>query len=159
MRVGFGYDMHRLVKGDGVILGGVKVPFTKKLDGHSDADVLIHSICDALLGAMGKQDIGTHFPDNDASFKDISSISLLEDVNNKILKHEGYQIKNIDTTIVIEKPKLSKYKNKIKDNLAKCLGISSDKIGVKATTNEGLSDIGKLKAVASYCVVLLEENS
>lgn len=158
MKVGFGYDIHRLVekeqKKEGVLLGGIKIPFRKKLSGYSDADVLIHSLCDAMLGAIGKGDLGTHFPDTVPEFKNISSIKLLKKVKTWI--NENYRIVNIDSSLILEKPNIQNYKFEIEKNIAHNLDIDSHQVNVKASTKEGLGSIGKGKAIASYCIVLLE---
>ncbi len=154
MRIGFGYDIHKLVVGEYIILGGIKIPFDKKLSGHSDADVLIHSICDALLGAMGEGDLGMHFPDTDSNYKDISSMILLSKVKD-MLFNKGYHVVNLDITLVMEKPKISIYKRQIEENIKKFLNIN-DCVNVKATTNEKIDTIGKNEAIACFCVVLID---
>ena len=151
MRIGIGYDVHKLAKGRKLILGGVRIPHSKGLLGHSDADVLTHAICDALLGAAGCGDIGEHFPDTNKRFKGICSLKLLDKTLSIIMK-KGYSVGNIDTIIVTEKPKLTNYKNKIKKNIAKTLKINSDKIDIKATTEEGTRNTD---AIAAYAVALL----
>jgi len=154
MRVGIGYDIHRLVEGRKLIIGGVEIPFEKGLLGHSDADVLVHSICDALLGAMGLGDIGKHFPDTDEKYKGISSMELLKEVVEKVKKGK-FKIVNIDTNIIAEKPRLLPYIEEIKKNLRKILGKDVS-INIKARTNEGLGEIGKGEAIASQAIVLLK---
>lgn len=156
MRVGFGYDIHKLVKGEELVLGGVKIPFHKKLYGFSDADVLIHSLCDALLGAGGKGDMGTHFPDTDSKYKDISSVILLKEVRQIV--GEKYNIVNIDSTLLLEKPNLRQYKYSIKEKIARILDIDSKQVNVKATTQEKLGSIGTEEAIASFSTVLLNED-
>lgn len=156
MRVGIGYDIHKLVQGRRLILGGIEIPYAKGLLGHSDADVLMHAICDALLGAVSEGDIGDHFPDTDPEYKDIESSRLLEKVY-EIVKSKGFQINNIDAIIIAEEPKLRMYKEEIRKNIASILKIDEDKIGLKAKTREGLGDIGKKKAIASYSVVLVSK--
>ena len=136
-RIGFGYDIHRLVQDRKLFLGGIEIPYIKGLLGHSDADVLIHAICDALLGAVGSGDIGEHFPDTDPKFQGISSIELLKRVALKI-NTEGYSINNIDTVLIAEEPNLSAFKKQIQKNLAGVLGLKEDQISVKAKTNEGI---------------------
>ena len=153
-RIGLGYDIHPLVRGRKLILGGVNIPYAKGLKGHSDADVLIHAICDALLGAMGKDDIGKHFPDTDKSLKDISSIKLLGKVS-AILRKEGYKINNLDTVMVLEAPRVSPFKDKMKREIAAALDIASSNINIKATTQEGIGQIGRGKAAAAYAVALI----
>ena len=137
MRIGHGYDVHRLTEGRRLILGGVEIPHSKGLLGHSDADVLVHAVMDALLGAIGEGDIGRHFPDNDNSFKDISSLVLLERVYG-ILSEKGYKVSNIDCTVIAQKPKLSPYIYEMQENIARLLHIEMDRVNVKATTTEKL---------------------
>ena len=156
MKVGFGYDVHRLKRGETLILGGEKIVYEKGLVGHSDADVVIHAVMDALLGASGQGDIGVHFPDSDPGFKDISSLYLLEKVK-KLLDKKRFTVSNIDLTVVIEKPKLSVYYDKMKKNIAMVLKISKDNINIKASTNEGIGFIGQKEGVATFCVALLEK--
>lgn len=156
LRVGFGYDVHKFAKGRKLILGGVEIPHSKGLLGHSDADALLHSICDAILGALADGDIGKHFPDTDKKYKGISSLKLLSEIP-KILKQKKANLVNIDTTIVAEKPKLASYTDKMRKNISKALKISSDKISVKTTTQNGLGFIGKGEGIASFAVVLLEK--
>lgn len=153
-KVGFGYDIHKLVEGRKLILGGVEIPHRLGLLGHSDGDVLIHSIIDALLGALSLGDIGEYFPDNDEKYKDISSTILLKEVA-KILKRKKVKISNIDITIIIERPKLTDYKKEIKKSIARILEINKDKINIKAKTNEKIGNIGKEKAIVSFAVVCL----
>ncbi len=155
MKIGFGYDIHPLKEERKLILGGVQIPFEKGLDGHSDADVLTHSICDALLGAAGLGDIGEHFPDKDERYKDISSLKLLANVK-ELLQKKGLNIENIDATIVIEQPKLSSFKQKMRANIAQTLGLSYSQINIKATTNEGLGAVGKKEGIAAYAVALVK---
>lgn len=154
MRVGFGYDVHKLVEGRPLILGGVTVKHKFGLVGHSDADVLIHAVIDALLGAAGLGDIGAHYPPTDAAYKDISSIILLERTANT-LKDSGYVLSNIDATIVCESPKLSPYIPTMVDNLAKTLGSTQSHVNVKATTTEGLGFAGHKEGIAAYAVALI----
>ena len=156
LRVGFGYDVHKFVKGRKLILGGVEVPYSKGLFGHSDADALLHSICDAILGALAEGDLGKHFPDTDKKYKEISSLKLLSDVS-MILKQKRAKLVNIDTTIVAEKPRLAGYTEKMRKNISSTLKISSGKISVKATTQNGLGFIGKGQGIASFAIVLLEK--
>lgn len=153
-KVGFGYDVHRLVEGRELVLGGVKIPHTKGLLGHSDADVLIHSIMDAVLGALGMGDIGMHFPDTDMRYKDIESVRMLKEVMDWTEK-KGYSVLNVDTTIVAQEPRLGPYIEDMKKRLSKLLSISQKDINIKATTNEGLGLIGKGEAIASFAVVML----
>ncbi|UCF94320.1 MAG: 2-C-methyl-D-erythritol 2,4-cyclodiphosphate synthase [Desulfobacterales bacterium] len=155
MRVGIGYDVHRLVAGRKLILGGVEIPFAKGLLGHSDADVLTHAVCDALLGAAGLGDIGWHFPDTDPAYKDISSLKLLTR-SYSMVSSEGYTVQNLDSTIFAEAPKLAPYRQAMQKNIAAALGTPSVRINVKATTMEGLGTIGAGEGIAALCVVLLE---
>ena len=156
LRIGNGYDVHKLVKGRKLMLGGVEIPHTKGVLGHSDGDVLLHAITDAIIGALGLGDIGLHFPDNDENLKDINSAILLKKINN-IMKEKNYKIVNLDTIIVIQKPKLRPYIDSIRDNIAKILEIDSELINVKAKTEEKLGFTGDESGVKSYCVVLLEK--
>ncbi|HKL76152.1 MAG TPA: 2-C-methyl-D-erythritol 2,4-cyclodiphosphate synthase [Halanaerobiales bacterium] len=152
MRVGIGYDIHRLEKGHDLTLGGVKIPHDKGLMGHSDADVLIHALIDALLGAASLGDIGRHFPDNDSKYKDISSIILLEKTVD-LLKNKNYNINNIDLIIIAEKPKIMPYNTKIVSKLIETLRIEKNMINLKATTAEGLGFVGKKKGIAAKAIV------
>lgn len=156
MRIGLGYDVHRLVEGRKLILGGVLIPHHKGLQGHSDADVLLHGIMDALLGAAGLGDIGRHFPDTDDQYRGISSLQLLDAVRVK-LREKGYRVGNIDSTIVAQKPKLAPYISEMSANIANTLQVDEDRVNVKATTTEGLGFTGTGEGIASYAVVLLEE--
>ncbi len=156
MRIGTGYDLHRLVDDRELILGGVKIPYEKGLFGHSDADVLIHAIIDSLLGAMGEKDIGTHFPDTDVSFKNISSVLLLQKTM-QIMQNNGYKIVNIDTNIICQKPKLMPFIDKMKENLAPLLNIDESALSIKAKTNEGADATGMGEAIAAQCVCLIEK--
>lgn len=153
-RVGNGYDVHKLVEGRKLIIGGVEIPYEKGLLGHSDADVLVHSIMDALLGACGESDIGKHFPDNDAAYKGISSLVLLGKVKD-ILSVRGYSIGNIDSIIVAERPKLAPYIDEMKTRIAEVLQLEEACIGIKATTTEGLGFAGKGEGIAAYAVANL----
>ena len=158
MRVGIGYDVHKLVENRPLILGGVNIPFDRGLLGHSDADVLVHAIMDAILGALGMRDIGQHFPDTDDKFKDISSISLLEQVGDMV-KESGYSIGNIDSVIMAENPKMAPYLEKMKINISKALGIEPSMVNIKATTTEGLGFVGTGQGIAAKAVVLLKLGS
>lgn len=152
MRVGFGYDVHRLVEGRKLILGGFEIPSQKGLLGYSDGDVLLHAICDALLGAVGAGDLGKHFPESDLKCKGISSLELLRVV--KILKDEkGFRINNIDSTVVAQNPRLAEYMPKMVENIASALEIDAAKVNVKATTTEGLGFTGSSEGIAAYAVV------
>lgn len=152
MRVGLGYDIHRLVKGRKLFLGGVQIPFQKGLLGHSDADVLLHAVCDAMLGAAGERDIGYHFPNTDNTYQDISSLELLSQTL-RIIKKKKYQPGNIDVVVLAEAPKIGKYVEQIKKNIAAVLKIQKNCIGIKATTNEGVGLIGKGQAIAAMAIV------
>lgn len=156
MRIGIGYDVHRLTEGRKLILGGVAIPFEKGLLGHSDADVLVHAINDALLGAAALGDIGTHFPDTDIKYKDISSILLLKEVK-KILNEAGYKVVNIDSVICAERPKLSPYINEMQENIADALTIDKNRVSIKATTTEKLGFEGREEGISSQAVCLIEE--
>ncbi|HZJ83099.1 MAG TPA: 2-C-methyl-D-erythritol 2,4-cyclodiphosphate synthase [Clostridia bacterium] len=156
MRVGIGYDVHRLVADRSLIIGGVNIPFDKGLLGHSDADVLAHSIMDSLLGAMGMGDIGRHFPDTNEEFKGISSIELLGQVAN-IVKREGYTIKNLDSIIMAQRPKMAPYIDKMKMNISVALQMEPQYINIKATTTEGLGFIGEGQGMAAKTVALIIE--
>ncbi len=156
MRIGFGYDVHRLRVGRKLILGGVEIPFEKGLEGHSDADVLLHAICDGLLGAMGNGDIGQHFPNTDSQFKGISSLKLLQAVALKMAEL-NLGVENVDSTVVAEKPKIGPYIPQMVEKITRVLNISPRQVNVKATTSEGLGFIGEGKGIAAYAVVLLKE--
>lgn len=158
IRIGNGYDVHRLEEGRKLILGGTEIPFEKGLLGHSDADVLIHSIMDAMLGALSLGDIGYHFPPSDKKYKDISSIKLLEQVND-LIKTKGYSIVNIDNIIQAQKPKLLEHIPLMRKTLANTLEIKEENISIKATTMEGLGPIGEIKAIAAQSVILLEKTT
>ncbi len=154
-RIGFGYDVHRLKKGRKFILGGVEIPNQLGIDGHSDADVLIHAICDAILGAAGLRDIGFYFPNTDSQYKNADSTILLKNVIEKILE-KNFNIGNIDSTVICEEPKLNPHIPEMKKRLASVMNISEDQISIKATTNEGLGFIGKQKGIAAYAMALLQ---
>ncbi len=155
MRIGHGYDVHRLVDGRDLILGGVKIEYEKGLDGHSDADVLVHAVMDALLGAAALGDIGRHFPDTDPAYKGISSIMLLEIVGQRIAA-AGYQVGNIDVTMIAQKPKLKDYIPLMQENIARTLQIQLQQINVKATTEERLGFTGDGSGMSCHAVCLLE---
>jgi 2-C-methyl-D-erythritol 2,4-cyclodiphosphate synthase len=155
MRIGHGYDIHRLTTGRDLVLGGVRIPFDKGLLGHSDADVLLHAICDALLGAAGLNDIGSHFPDTDSRFKDASSIMLLKNTVDMI-RDKGFEIVNIDTTIFAESPRLSPYRKAIKQRISDALNVSPERINIKATTMEGMGAIGNGEGIGAACVALIK---
>ena len=154
MRIGQGYDVHRLTEGRDLILGGVKIPYDKGLLGHSDADVLVHAVMDALLGAAALGDIGEHFPDTDPAYKGISSIELLRHVG-KLLEENCYIIENIDATIIAQKPKLKEYRPQMAENIAHALHLETNQVSVKATTEEGLGFTGSGEGIAAQAVTLL----
>ena len=156
VRVGFGFDVHRLSEGRDCILGGIKIQHPKGPLGHSDADVLIHAICDALLGAAGLRDIGFHFPDTSSEFKSIDSKILLERVV-VLIKEKGFTIGNIDSTLVLEQPKINPHIDAMKETLSKVMGISQEDIAIKATTNEKLGFIGREEGVTAYAVALISK--
>ena len=155
MRIGHGYDVHRLKEGRRLILGGVEIPHTKGLDGHSDADVLVHAIMDALLGAAALGDIGVHFPDTDDAYLNIDSMILLDRVR-KAISDRGYRIGNIDATILAQKPRLSAFLPQMKQRIAKTLAINADQVNIKATTEEKLGFTGEEQGIAAHAVCLLE---
>ena len=155
MRVGTGYDVHKLVTGRKLIIGGVEIEHTLGLLGHSDADVLLHAIMDALLGAAGLGDIGKHFPDTDERFKGISSLRLLE-FTRDLITEKGYVVSNIDATIIAQRPKLRPYIEEMEENVAKTLRISKDQVNIKATTEEHLGFTGRKEGISSQAVCLLE---
>jgi 2-C-methyl-D-erythritol 2,4-cyclodiphosphate synthase len=157
MRVGFGYDVHPFVSGRPLILGGIQIPYLFGLMGHSDADVLIHAICDALLGAIAEGDIGKHFPDTDPQYRDIKSTLLLKKVLAKV-REKGFHPVNIDATLVTQKPKLSDYILRMVKEIATVLEIEAERVNVKATTTEGLGFTGREEGIAAYAVALVEEN-
>lgn len=156
MRVGVGYDVHQLVEGRKLFLGGIEIPFHKGLLGHSDGDVLIHAICDAILGAIGEGDIGTHFPDSDNSIKDIESIKILHHVIDLVHK-KGYTIVNIDAVVAAQEPKIAPIRDTMRKNIASIVGIGVDRISIKGKTTEGLGFVGKKEGIEVYAVALLEE--
>jgi 2-C-methyl-D-erythritol 2,4-cyclodiphosphate synthase len=156
MRVGTGYDVHRLTENRKLILGGVEIPYEKGLLGHSDADVLVHAIMDAILGAAALGDIGKHFPDNDQNYKDISSIILLKKVAS-IIRENGYTIGNIDSTIVAQRPKVGPFIQQMRENIASALETDISRVSVKATTEEGLGFTGEGLGIAAQAVCLLED--
>lgn len=156
MRIGHGYDVHRLTTGRRLIIGGVDIPHETGLLGHSDADVLLHAIMDALLGACALGDIGTHFPDNDPAYEGADSIKLLCEVC-RIIKENGYKIGNIDSTVIAQKPKLKPYIPQMRENIANACGVDISRISVKATTEEKLGFTGNLEGIAAHAVCLLDE--
>ena len=155
-RIGLGYDIHRFAKGRKLFLGGIEIPHKKGLQGHSDADVVLHAICDALLGAMGKGDIGEHFPNTDPKYKNISSTVLLMKVLN-ILRKERYEIINIDVVVQAEQPKMMPYKSAMRRHIAQTLSIDVSCVNMKATTNEGIGAIGKGEGIAAFAVALINK--
>ena len=157
MRVGIGYDIHRLVEGRKLILGGVEIDFPRGLLGHSDADVLTHAICDALLGGAGEGDIGRHFPDCDERYRGVSSLTLLKKVRD-LIRGRGFRIGNIDATVILQEPKLASYVARMEATLADVLGMEAGEMNIKATTNEGLGAIGRGDAVAVWAVAAIVEN-
>lgn len=153
-RIGFGYDVHRLVEGRPLILGGIEIPWELGLLGHSDADVLVHAIMDGILGALGRGDIGKHFPDTDSKYKDRDSLLMLQEVMG-MLKEDGYEVSNIDNTIVAQRPKLSPYIDQMREKLSGILGVDILRINVKATTTEGMGFSGRGEGMEAYSVVSL----
>jgi len=151
-RIGFGYDVHKFSKDRKLILGGVEIPHSMGLEGHSDADVLLHSICDSLLGAAGFKDIGNQFPNTDANFKNISSLILLE-ISYKLISKDGWKVSNIDSIILLEEPKISKYSGQMKKNISD--RIESECISIKATTSEGIGFVGRKEGCAAYSTSLI----
>lgn len=156
MRIGFGYDVHKLTEGRKLVLGGVDIPYEKGLLGHSDADVLIHAVMDALLGAAGMGDIGRHFPDTDPAFKGINSMLLLKKVYI-LLKEKGFSVNNVDVTVAAQAPKLAPYIEDMQENIAVCLQTEISRINVKATTTEHLGFEGRGEGISAYCVCTVEE--
>ncbi|MGN0653861.1 MAG: 2-C-methyl-D-erythritol 2,4-cyclodiphosphate synthase [Oscillospiraceae bacterium] len=156
MRIGHGYDVHKLVENRKLILGGVEIPYEKGLLGHSDADVLVHAVMDSILGALALGDIGRHFPDNDENYKDANSIELLKKVCG-IMSEKGYKIGNIDTTIICQEPKLAPFIEKMRENIANALNCDVGSVSVKATTEEKLGFTGRKEGISAHAVCLLEE--
>lgn len=154
MRIGLGYDVHRLVEKRDLIIGGVNIPYEKGLLGHSDADVLLHAISDSILGAAALGDIGTHFPDTDERYKGISSLTLLKEVG-LLIKNKGYELINIDATIIAQKPKMAPYIKSMRENISAVLNIDIDQINIKATTEEGLGFTGENLGISSQSICLL----
>ena len=157
-KIGTGYDVHSFALGRKLILGGIEIPFERGLDGHSDADVLTHAVCDAILGALGFGDIGEHFPDTDPSYKNISSLILLKKCSD-MAAAEGYEINNLDCIILAEKPKLGHFKRKMADRMAEILKIEPNLINIKASTTEKLGFIGREEGIAAHCSLLLKGNT
>lgn len=155
-RVGHGYDVHRLVAGRRLVLGGVEIPYELGLDGHSDADVLVHAIMDALIGAAGLGDIGKYFPDTDGAYKDISSLVLLEKARN-LLAEQDFELVNVDATLVLQRPKIAPYIGEMVDCISKMLGVDRSAINVKATTEEHLGFTGRGEGVSAHAVALISK--
>ncbi|MCM8780317.1 MAG: 2-C-methyl-D-erythritol 2,4-cyclodiphosphate synthase [Candidatus Omnitrophica bacterium] len=153
-RIGIGYDIHRLIEDRKLFLGGVEIAYNKGLLGYSDGDVLLHAICDALLGALGLGDIGEHFPDNSPDYKDIASIELLKKVNS-LVEESQYKINNVDSVIIAQEPRISPFKKQMRQTIAKTLGIDEESISIKAKTNDKLGQIGANEAMAAYAVVII----
>ncbi|MFW6139979.1 MAG: 2-C-methyl-D-erythritol 2,4-cyclodiphosphate synthase [Acidobacteriota bacterium] len=156
IKIGVGYDIHRLVKGEKLWLGGIHIPFSKGLLGHSDGDCLIHALSDAFLGALGKGDLGTFFPDTDPKYKDISSRIILKNVMEKI-RIQGYKILNVDSIIIAEEPRMEPHIPEMKKVLCPILGVHSDDLGIKAKTHERMGEIGKGKAMAAWAAAVLKK--
>lgn len=157
MRVGFGYDVHAFETGDHLVLGGVKIPFNKKFKAHSDGDVLLHSICDAMLGAAALGDIGKHFPDTDSAYHNIDSRKLLEECM-RLVREQGFELVNLDATIALQKPKLMPHISAMRNNIAESCKVDIDQVSVKATTTEKLGFVGEEKGAEAYAVVMLQVN-
>ena len=157
-RIGIGYDIHRLARGRKLFIGGVPIPYKKGLVGHSDADVLLHALCDALLGAMAAGDIGEHFPNTDPKYKNISSLELLKNIQ-RLLVRKSFEVVNIDAMLVLEAPKIAAFKEKMRGAIARALGINISRVSVKATTQEGIGEIGQGKAACATVVVLLQKKT
>jgi 2-C-methyl-D-erythritol 2,4-cyclodiphosphate synthase len=155
LKVGLGYDVHPLVEGRRLILGGVTIAFPKGLQGHSDADVLVHAVCDALLGAAGLGDIGMHFPDTDPQYKDIASLNLLARVGDMV-RAQGFRIHNIDTIVLAQAPKLDPHREAMRANIAQAIHLSETAVNIKATTTEGLGFIGRSEGIGALCVAMLD---
>lgn len=156
MRIGYGYDVHPLAPGRNLILGGVEIPHSKGLLGHSDSDVLVHAVCDALLGAMGEGDLGRHYPSSDSRYKGISSLKLLEDVMSK-LRAKGYRVANIDTVIVAQAPRLAPHLAAMQKKMAETAGVDPDRVNVKVKSGEGLDAAGREEGMIAHAVCLIEE--
>jgi 2-C-methyl-D-erythritol 2,4-cyclodiphosphate synthase len=155
-RIGIGFDAHRFSMGRKLVLGGVEIPFELGLEGHSDADVLTHAICDAILGAIGESDIGSHFPDSDSRYKGVSSLVLLEQVR-ALSNSRDFKIENIDSTVVCERPKLSAYIPQMKEKLSSVIRVSKDSLGIKATTTDSMGFTGRGEGIAAYAVALVKK--
>jgi len=153
-RIGIGYDIHRLVEGRPLFIGGVEIPYIKGLLGHTDGDVLLHAICDAILGGLAEGDIGEHFPDNDERYYGIASAELLK-ATVPLIKKRGFNIGNIDAVVIAQEPILSPFKKQIERKIAEVIGITEKSVNVKAKTNEGLGELGRKEAIAAYAVVII----
>ena len=156
MRVGIGYDVHPLSRGHNLVLGGVEIPFEKGLEGYSDADVVVHAIMDALLGAAGFKDIGTQFPSGEPEYKNISSLVLLDRVNS-LLEQHGFEINNIDATVVAQQPKIAPFIDTMRENIGNVLALQVNRVMIKATTTDGIGSIGKGEGIAAYAIVSLND--
>ena len=156
MKIGIGYDIHRTADGRKLILGGVEIPYVKGLEGHSDADVLLHALCDAILGALGEDDIGKHFPDTDPNYKNVSSLVLLKRVWD-LATDKKYMVNNVDTVLIADEPKVNPFKETMREKISNVLKIDKDRISIKATTSEGVGTIGRGEAIAAQAIVLLEK--
>lgn len=156
MLVGLGYDIHQLKERRDLILGGIKIPYTKGLFGHSDGDVLVHSVCDAILGAMGEEDIGKHFPDSEPKYRNISSLILLEEVI-EMMRKRALTVNNLDITVIAQEPKITPYKKAIKGKIGSTLSLPEERISIKATSPEMLGSLGKGKGIACISIVSLRE--
>ncbi|MCX7927673.1 MAG: 2-C-methyl-D-erythritol 2,4-cyclodiphosphate synthase [Candidatus Omnitrophica bacterium] len=156
LRIGFGYDIHPLIEGRPLFIGGIQIPYIKGLSGHSDGDVLLHAICDALLGATGKQDIGECFPDTDPSYEGISSRTLLEKLINSI-KQEGFNLINIDCVIIASQPNFVPFKKAMQQIISQTTGVKQEAVSIKAKTNNGIGEVGRAEAIAAYAVCLLKK--
>lgn len=156
LRIGQGYDVHRLASGRKMVIGGVEIPSDMGIVGHSDADVLLHAICDAMLGALALGDIGKHFPDTDPSYKGISSLRLLAHVH-ELIRSKNYEVINIDSTVILEKPKIGPHVQKMRQAISEMLGLDINSISIKATTSEGMGFVGHEEGIAAQAVVLLRE--
>ncbi len=157
MRIGIGYDIHKLVENRKLIIGGTEIPNNLGLEGHSDADVLVHAIIDAILGSIAKRDIGYHFPDSDEKYKNANSLAMLKETCN-ILNDEGYKIVNIDSNVICQKPKLKDYIDSMRENIANTCNININQVSIKAKTNENQDSVGNLLSIISNAVVLVERN-
>lgn len=156
MRIGIGYDIHPLADGRRLVLGGIVIPHAKGLVGHSDADALVHAVCDAMLGAMGKGDMGTYFPSSDPRYKDIDSLALLREVGRMLAQH-GYRVVNVDAVVIAQAPRLGPHLGAMAEQIAKTLGVSGDVVNVKVKSGEGIDAIGREEAMAAQAVCLIEE--